>query len=264
MQKEKLIVIPNKKDLSSYSSFNKFILPLENYSIGFDVYFNVNEINEISKHNEVYVIMNKFLHRNIKNFKEIYNLFYENIKFIVEDIGLTSVIDKKRIVLYENHIYSNYVAINYLNSIGYNSLVINNDLTINEIDEIIKKTNSELFYFYINKNDIMYSRRNLVHNYNEYYNYEDVDSYKLIENVSKKELLIKDEKDGSVVKNNKVFCASKYLDKLSKLNLIVNFTGLNEFEEIIIDNITNSNLYNLIAADYYFLENDIKYKVGDL
>ena len=49
MQKEKYLIIPNKKELKLYEkyNFNTFILPLEDYSIGFDVYFNIDEINEL-------------------------------------------------------------------------------------------------------------------------------------------------------------------------------------------------------------------------
>ena len=125
MQKKEFIIIPNSKRLSSFK-VNKFILPLEDYSIGFDVYFDVKEINRISEKYDVIVIMNKFLHRKIDDFRKIYNSFNSKIKFMIEDIGLNDVIDKDRIILYENHILSNYRAINYLKKIGYNNVVINN------------------------------------------------------------------------------------------------------------------------------------------
>lgn len=113
MQKKEFIIIPNSKRLSSFK-VNKFILPLEDYSIGFDVYFDAKEINRISEKYDVIVIMNKFLHRKIDDFRKIYNSFNSKIKFMIEDIGLNDVIDKDRIILYENHILSNYRAINYL------------------------------------------------------------------------------------------------------------------------------------------------------
>ena len=141
MQKKEFIIIPNSKRLSSFK-VRKFILPLEDYSIGFDTYFTIKEINRMSEIYDITVIMNKFLHRKIDEFRKIYPLFNEKIKFMVEDIGLTDVIDKNRIILYENHIISNYRAINYLKEIGYNNVVINNDLTINEIKDIFRNTNS--------------------------------------------------------------------------------------------------------------------------
>ena len=267
MQKEKYLIIPNKKELKLYEeyNFNTFILPLEGHSIGFDVYFNIDEINELSSKYEVYVILNKFLHMDIYKFKEIYPKFNKNIKFIIEDIGLVNIIDKNRLVLYENHILSNYVAINYLNDLDINNVVINNDLTIDEIKEIIKKVKSNIYYFYISKNHLMYSRRNLVSNYNKYYNLDNKLEYKLEESVSKKILDIKEEKDGSIVTFDKIFCASKYINDLKNINLIINFSRIDSInEKMILENYNNKELCNLIDSDYYFLENVIKYKVGDL
>ena len=50
MQKEEFIIIPNTKELKLYEEydFNTFILPLKDYSIGYNVYYNVEEINELS------------------------------------------------------------------------------------------------------------------------------------------------------------------------------------------------------------------------
>lgn len=267
MQKKEFIIIPKQKELELYEkyNFNTFILPLKDYSIGFDIYYDIDEINEYSNKYNVYVIMNKFLHMDIYKFKKIYKKFNNNIKFIVEDIGLSQIIDKDRIVLYENHIISNYIAINYLKDIGYNNIVINNDLTITEIKEILNKTNSNLFYFYVSKNHLMYSRRNLVTNYNKNYNLKDVTTYKIIEEVSKKELDLYEEKDGTVVTFDKIYCASKYLNDLSNMKLIINLSKIDDIsEKMILENYDNESLCNLIDSDYYFLENDIKYKVGDI
>ena len=266
MQKE-VIILPNKKDLSIYEKYNlnTFLLPLSNYSIGFNCEFNIDEINELSKKYNIYVLFNKFLHLKISDFREIYPLINENIKFIVEDIGLNEVIDKNRIVLYENHIVSNYKAINFLNSIGFSNIVINNDLTISEIDSILENSESNLYYFYVSKNMLMYSRRNLVSNYNRHFKLNtDVTKYDLKEKVSKQILEINEFSDGSVVRCHKIFCASKYIDRI-KMNRIFDFTDIDDVsEEIILSNIDSSNLCDLIDSDYYFLENDIKYKVGDL
>lgn len=264
---QKKIILPNKKDLSEYEKYglNTFLLPLEDYSIGCNVYYNIDEINELSKRYEVIVYMNKLLHKKIDEFKEIYSSFNSNIKFMCEDIGLSQVISKDRFIMYENHIVSNYKAINFLNTININDITINNDLTINEIEEIIEKTNCNLYYFYISKNILMYSRRNLVSNYNKHYNLESTNNYNLEEKVTKMHLTIDEENDGSIIRFNKIFCASKYLDKLDSLNLVIDLTNIDELnEKMILENIDNSNLCNLIDSDYYFLENDIKYKVGDL
>ena len=157
------------------------------------------------------------------------------------------------------------MAINYLYSLDIKNVVINNDLTIDELKEICKKSKSNIYYFYTCKNTLMYSRRNLVSNFNKYYDLEDKDNYLLSEIVTHKELEIKEEKDGSIVRNHKIFCASKYLKDLNKYNLIVDLTDIDDINtDMILSNINEDNLCNLIDSDYYFLENPIKYKVGDL
>ena len=141
-------------------------MPLKDYSIGYQVYFDIDEINELSNKYTIYVILNKFLHRTIYDFEKLYPKFNKNIKFIVEDIGLVNIIDKSRLVLYENHILSNYKAINYLRDLSIFNVVINNDLTINELEEIMNKCKSNMYYHYISKNMIMYSISNLVKHFN--------------------------------------------------------------------------------------------------
>ena len=265
MQEKEFLIIPNSKELELFNNFSIFMLPLKDYSIGFNVYFDINEINEISKNKKVYVIVNKLLHNKIYEFEKLYKKFNSNIMFIVEDIGLVNIIDNKRLVLYENHILSNYKAINYLNSLNIKNVVINNDLTIDELRTIKDKTESNIYYFYTAKNMLMYSRRALVSNYNKHFNIHNTDSYLLSEKVTSKEIEINEYDTGSVVRYHKIFCASKYLDDLKDFNLIIDFTNLDEIStKMIIDNYKENNLCDLIDSDYYFLENEIKYKVGDL
>ena len=49
------------------------------------------------------------------------------------------------------------------------------------------------------------------------------------------------------------------------MNLIINLSNLDPITtKMIIRNYDREELCNLILCDYYFLENEIKYKVGDL
>ena len=112
----------------------------------------------------------------------------------------------------------------------------------------------------------MYSRRGLVSNYYENYGINNKNNSILVnESLSNHELLIKEENGGTLVFNNKIFCASKYLRDLDNYNLIINFSNIKESDKkIIIGNLDNKKLYKLIDSDFYFLESEIAYKVGDL
>lgn len=257
-------VIPNNKDVV----FNNLILPLKDYSIGFDVYYTVSEINCLSKKLNISVIINKFLHKeDIKNIINIINeLEIDNIKYIfVEDLGLVSLLDNNKVVVSQNHIINNYDSINYFKSLGYSNILVNNDLTINELKEIISKTSSNLFMYFISKNNLMYSKRRLLTAFSNYKNSDISKKEVITEKVSNHKLIIKEEKCGTCIFNKRIFAGNKYMSELSSVNKIVNLSNMDEFEtKTILKYMDKVNLSDYIEIDDYFLDNVIPYKVGDI
>lgn len=257
-------VIPNNKDVV----FNNLILPLKDYSIGFDVYYTVSEINSLSKKLNISVIINKFLHReDIKNIINIINeLEIDNIKYIfVEDLGLVSLLDNDKVVVSQNHIINNYDSINYFKSLGYSNILVNNDLTINELEEIISKASSNLFMYFISKNNLMYSKRRLLTAFSNYKNSDISKKEVITEKVSNHKLIIKEEKCGTCIFNKRIFAGNKYMSELSSVNKIVNLSNMDEFEtKTILKYMDKVNLSDYIEIDDYFLDNVIPYKVGDI
>ena len=257
-------VIPNNKDVV----FNNLILPLKDYSIGFDVYYTVSEINSLSEKLNISVIINKFLHKeDIKNIINIINeLEIDNIKYIfVEDLGLVSLLDNDKVVVSQNHIINNYDSINYFKSLGYSNILVNNDLTINELKEIISKTSSNLFMYFISKNNLMYSKRRLLTAFSNYKNSDILKKEVITEKVSNHKLIIKEEKCGTCIFNKRIFAGNKYISELSSVNKIVNLSNMDEFEtKTILKYMDKVNLSDYIEIDDYFLDNVIPYKVGDI
>lgn len=257
-------VIPNNKDVV----FNNLILPLKDYSIGFDVYYTVSEINSLSRKLNISVIINKFLHKeDIKNITNIINeLEIDNIKYIfVEDLGLVSLLDNNKVVVSQNHIINNYDSINYFKSLGYSNILVNNDLTINELKEIISKTSSNLFMYFISKNNLMYSKRRLLTAFSNYKNSDISKKEVITEKVSNHKLIIKEEKCGTCIFNKRIFAGNKYMSELSSVNKIVNLSNMDEFEtKTILKYMDKVNLSDYIEIDDYFLDNVIPYKVGDI
>ena len=257
-------VIPNNKDVV----FNNLILPLKDYSIGFDVYYTVSEINSLSRKLNVSVIINKFLHKeDIKNIINIINeLEIDNIKYIfVEDLGLVSLLDNNKVVVSQNHIINNYDSINYFKSLGYSNILVNNDLTINELKEIISITSSNLFMYFISKNNLMYSKRRLLTAFSNYKNSDILKKEVITEKVSNHKLIIKEEKCGTCIFNKRIFAGNKYMSELSSVNKIVNLSNMDEFEtKTILKYMDKVNLSDYIEIEDYFLDNVIPYKVGDI
>ncbi len=264
--KERYFIIPNDKRMNEYNN-DSFILPLKDFSVGFDVYFNTDEINKLSSVYKVSIIINRFIHEKDLEIIKKELLKLDNIEyFFIEDFSLINYIPKEKIVLYPNHIISNYYSVNYLNELGFNNVLVSNELTINELVDIKNNAKSNLFYTLISKNNLMYSKRELLTNYYDNYNINNRSNKIIVnEEVSNHEVIIKEEEKSTTIFNNKIFCANKYLDKLNGYNFVVNLSNIDDNnKKIILNNLKNSNLYNLIDCDFYFLENKIVYKVGDL
>lgn len=261
----KYYMIPNSKEIDSFKE--ELILPLKDFSIGFNVYFDADEIKEISKNKVVNVIINRFMHKDdLQNIKSIIDVIkpYVNL-FFIEDLGLLSLLEKDKIVLYQNHIVNNYDSVNYFKELGINNIVINSDLTIEEIEEIREKVSSNLFIFGINKIALMYSRRLLLSSFDKYKNIDSEKTKTIIEKVSKKPLIITEEEYGTTIFNSKVFSINKYLNRLNDFNIIINFSNLNEEEtEKVMKHYKNEGINNMLEVDDYFLDNKIIYKVGDI
>ena len=106
---DKYFLIPNNKnDLT-----DNLILPIENYSIGFDVYFKVEEINALAKEKNVSVIINRFMHKtDIENIKSVIEKLENIAYYFIEDMGLTYFLPKEKVVITQNHIINNYESLN--------------------------------------------------------------------------------------------------------------------------------------------------------
>jgi hypothetical protein len=261
----KFYFIPNSKDLSKFEE--ELILPVFNYSIGFDVYFTFEEIESISKNRSVNVIINKFLHKN--DLDNVVNLLLsmKNVKlFFVEDLGITNLIDKSRIVLFQNHIINNYGSINSFKSLGISNVVVSNELTIDELIDIRSNTSSNLFYFLVNRNMLMYSKRKLISSYYDYKKIKSGNSSNVIvEKVSGRPLIIKEEGNSTVIFDKNIFSANKFINELSDFNFVINFSNLSSREtDILLKHYKESNLKDYLEVDDYFLINKIFYKVGDI
>lgn len=260
----KYYMIPNNKLLDIFKE--EIILPLKDFSIGFDVYFDVNEIKEASSSRIVNVIINRFMHKNdLEKIKKVIDDLNEYVNlFFVEDIGLTGFIPNDKIVLFQNHIVNNFSSVNYFKELGFDKIVINNDLTIDEIIEIREKSSSQLYLFSISKNALMYSRRLLLSSYYDYKKGEGEKVKLITESVSKKPLLVKEEEKGTVIFNDKIFSLNKYLNVLNGFNFIINLNNMNQEEtKIVLNHYKDINMSDYIKIDDYFLDNKIIYKVGD-
>lgn len=169
-----LIYVDDIKHLEDYrkAGVAAFLFGLEGYCVGYKTY-SLEDIEEIDVSNK-YIILNRILgSEEIDNFKNIVMKF-KTIKGIVfEDIGIYQVLKKLNtkleMILFQNHFATNTKSVNFwLDRVD--SLFIGNELTKNELEVITDKAIKPVCIHLYGYNQVMYSRRLLLSNWEEEFN----------------------------------------------------------------------------------------------
>lgn len=206
MIKNKTILLVSNKsfiDNAKEVGINTFLFPFKGYSAGFDETFELNDINEDNS----YLYINRALeNEDIDNLKEILSNV-KNIKGIFfEDVGLIPALENTKLekIIFAHHLTTNYKSINYY--LEYvDSLVVSTDITEEEIKEILDNANKPLGIFSFGMIPLMYSRRKLLSNFNEFYERENKTSEVVLEPVTKEMFKFVENEYGTVSYLNKCY-----------------------------------------------------------
>lgn len=216
-----VLLVTNKSfiDKSKEVGINTFLFPFKGYSVGFETTFSLNEINEDNS----YLYINRALeNKDINELKEIFKNINSNIKGIYfEDLGLIPVLENIKLekILFAHHLTCNYKSINYY--LEYvDSLVISTDITEEEMKEILVKSNKKLGIFSFGLISLMYSRRTLLTNFNNFYKREKNKEEVVTEPVTKKRFKFIENEFGTVVYLNKYYNNLKMEDDKISFYLI--------------------------------------------
>lgn len=263
MKKEKILInIEKLSDIEKYEKIgiNNFLFAVNNYSIGYKS-FGLEELENLKC--KKYLLMNKVLNNtDIDKLKELTTKLEKFDGIIFEDIGLYNILKDYNIKLIWNqsHFATNYKSINYYLELTY-SAVISNELTYNEINEIINKVNKPVILNVFGKNPVMYSRRTLLSNFNKYFNIELNKEVILDETISKNKFLAKEDNNGTFIFNNTYFNIINYLKELNDNNILFYLIYPNrlDYDNIIkvIDNESD------IPYNDGFMNKKTIYKLGD-
>ena len=168
-----LININNLSEIEEYKKvgITNFLFAIKDLSIGFTS-LDIDEVPDNS-----YLLINRvFDTKGINMFKEIIPKLKRFKGILFEDLGVYNLLKNSNIELIWNqaHFVTNYNSINYYLENGCKSAVISNEITGDEITDILNKSIKPLVLTVLGKNMIMYSRRSLVSNFNKYNNIDDV------------------------------------------------------------------------------------------
>ena len=164
MKKDKILInIENLSDIEKYKKIgiNNFLFAVKDFSIGYKTF----SLEEIQKQDcKKYLLINKIFNNvDCENFNNIIDELKDIDGIIFEDIAVYNILKNKNINLIWNqsHFATNTSSIKYW--LEYtNSAVLSNELTFEEVNNILNNSIKPLVLNVFGKNPIMYSRRTLL------------------------------------------------------------------------------------------------------
>ena len=237
MNKSKLLININKlEEIAEYKKIGitNFLFAVKGFSIGYNT-FELNEIPEDS-----YLLINRVM--DTKSIEELRLRKNELAKFkgiIFEDLGVYNILRDLEIELiwFQNHFTINNESMRFWLS-RVDSAVIGNEITSTEIESIIENASKPLVLNVLGKNQIMYSRRTLLSNFNKYNNLDNFNDMTLDVHGTKDEFFARENELGTVIYNNEYFNYLEFAKSLNedkiKFYLIMNLDlNPNDLEEIL-------------------------------
>lgn len=249
----KLVTVTNKDYISKLKKEDvTLVYPLRFFSTGYEEYFDISDIDD-------FVLINRILTDSDLDKLEVM-LKNSHIKGIIfDDLGMLDVIKDLNItkILLLDHIANNSKSVNYY--LEYvDSVVVSSDLSKEEIKLVVKNANKKVVVFAFGLKALMYSRRNLVTNYEKHFKIEENNI--LDASINNKYFKFIESKEGT-----KVY-AYPYYNALELLGLdnVLYFW----YDPILLD---IDNIIKVLHGDTksietssIFLDKKTVYKVGDL
>ena len=248
MKKEKILInIENLNEIEDYKKIgiNNFLFAVDYFSIGYNS-FNINEIKDVK--GNIYILINRILNTSdVEKLKSMKNDFLNFKGMIFEDIAVYNIFrnDDIELIWNQSHFATNYSSINYWLELT-NSSVISNELTKEEINEILNKSHKNLILNVFGKNPSMYSRRTLLTNFNNNFKLSDNKDVILKESITNNSFNAKESEFGTFIFNNTYFNYIPYLnefnnDKILFYLIYPNGLNFNEISKYINGEVNNTN-----------------------
>lgn len=261
MKKNKILInIENLKDIEYYKKIgiNNFLFAVNDFSIGYKS-FELEYLKDLDCNK--YLLINRILNNeDCDNLKNIINKLIEFDGIIFEDIAVYNILKDYDINLIWNqsHFATNTSSINYWLDMC-NSAVISNELTKEEVKDILDNSNKKLILNMFGKNPIMYSRRTLLTNFNKNFGLADNKLVILKENITNNEFKAIETDKGTFILNNKYFNLYPYINELNQEKILFYLIYPCELEKEEVLNIINGE--KIENSDDGFMNRKTIYKL---
>ncbi len=286
-----LVVVPNSvEDISFYES-NIFVLGLENYCINYPS-VSLDEIKKLSSKYSLFISVNKNIFNNeladlTEKLVELSHLSIRGVLFY--DLGVLNIVRENNIqvdlVWHQTHMVTNYNTCNFYYEKGVSSGFLANEIALDEILEIKKRTKMKLMVECFGYPIMSHSRRMLLTNYFKSIGKKKENKVYHLENMNE-DYLLKESSDGASILYGKLINGVKPLFDLVEndidyvvldmqevdksigkevlttySNIIRNYASITEKEK---DSIIN-RMNNLIgdSTNFFYKRTIYKVKKGD-
>ena len=172
---------------------------------------------------------------------------------IVGDVSALTYNLKTNIILDQLHLNNSFYTMNHYKDNGVNGIILTNDITIDEINEIKDNSNIILFKQVFGNVHLSSSVRNLISNYLDYFKINHSDyKYYINENNSSNSYLVVEDDFGTHIFNSK------------KLNLIDKLASLKTDYFIINTYLLDRKKLDEVITSYINNDQDMKNKIDEL
>lgn len=271
---KKLLMKINDENELSYP-VDGYVLGVGNYAYGFEVSHDVTDFKRIKKdypNRELYASLNRLIfNEEIAGYKkvltELDKVGLDGI--IVGDVAALTYGLKTPIILDQAHLNNSAQTINYYHDNGVSGVVLTNDITLTEINDIKKRTKARLFKTVFGLSHLSTSARHLVSNYLDYFNIKsNSKAYFIAEEKSDDYYRVIEDANGTYIYNAKVLNLLREFGKLDVDYAIIDSYLLDKKEvSLVVDafKTNDTELYETINekfnADEGFINKKTIYKV---
>lgn len=268
----KVLVEVASKNIEEYvDKCDALLLGIRKFSVMNMVSFTVDEIKDI-------VLKYPQLEIFVKMDKNIFNEEIEEVgKCLTElnDIPIRGVffydlalLELKHelslsfdLVWSQTHMVTNYRTCDYYYQKGVSYALLSKEITLDEIVEISKESSVQTIVEVVSLPSVGFSRRKLVHNYYEYYQEQGTSSLTVLEKVTNKKYLVREEENGTGFLLDEVLNGTSVISSLYQAGVdyvLFREEGIPAFLELICD---TKKYISLGCSDTSYVE---KYKkLGD-
>ena len=261
MKKDKIIVrINNLQEISDYKKvgISNFLFALEEFSVGYPAY-SLSELKKLPEN--VFLLVNRAFDKEaLDDFIKIKDELNFVKGIFYEDIAVYQVLKNSNVPLFWNQMHAavSSLSVNFwLNKV--NSVVLANELTKEEIINILDKANKKVILPVFGLNIAMYSRRHLLSNYNKFKEFKNYQTA-ILKTGADTEFLAVENKYGTVFFYHRYFNLIREINSFDDDKIFFYYVDPNEVSFINMIDILNGKE---VSYDNRFYEKKTIYKIGD-